>query len=183
MPYWQSKIYIYFILLSKKIQIIHQDLIRMDKVIHFMWIPSHKKILANEVADRLAKNGANKSTYDFIELCYEDIKLFSKNLILKNWENKWEKMENNFLKRIKPNITPLLKHKYNNRREQTIIGHCFFSHGFLINREAPPWCITCDRRIDVSHILVDYPLYNTNRLKYKLENKIIRDILSDMDCN
>ena len=45
-------------------------------------------------------------------------------------------IENNFLKRIKPNITSLLKHKYNSRGEQTIItrlriGHCFFSHGFF----------------------------------------------------
>ena len=68
----------------------------MDKEIHFMWIPSHKKILGNEEADRLAKKRANKSTYNFIELCYEDIKLFSKNLTLKNWENEWEKSENTF---------------------------------------------------------------------------------------
>ena len=89
----------------------------MDQEIHFMWIPSHKKILGNGEPDRLAKKEAKKSTYDFFGLSYEDIKLFSKNLILKNWEKEWEKIGNNFLKRIQPNITPLLKHKYNNRRK------------------------------------------------------------------
>ena len=69
-----------------------------------MCIHSYKKILGNEKADRLAKKGANKSTYDFTELCYEDITLFSKNLIRKNWQNEWEEIENNFLKRIKPKL-------------------------------------------------------------------------------
>ena len=35
------------------------------------------------------------------------------------------------------------------------IGHTFFTHGWILRREDPPWCSECKCQITVVHLLVE----------------------------
>lgn len=168
--------------LIQTIQTLHDDLVKDGKKIVFVWVPSHKNIVGNDIADRFAKLGASKESPDFLTTFYEDNKTHVRKLILSNWESSWTNAEGNALRTVKNNVFPLFKYD-RCRREQVIltrlrIGHCFFNKGHLINRQTPPWCLKCSVPITVAHVLTECPLYQQERLKNGLVNKGVDTILT-----
>lgn len=171
--------------LVQKILHLLDILVGEGKKIYFVWIPGHQGICGNEAVDLLAKKGAHKSNVDLTECYSEDLNKFIKQGILKNWRNEWDDIKNNHLKIVYPKICPLERSDLCRKKQVIIsrlrIGHTYFSHGFLLRRENPPWCISCHRKIDVSHILIDCPLYEEHRKKCNLRNKSLTDILSNQE--
>ena len=48
----------------------------------------------------------------------------------------------------------------NTRKEDTVlnrlhIGHSYFTHSFLLKKEEPPVCVTCNTNTTVKHILIE----------------------------
>ena len=91
--------------------------------------------------------------------------------------------DNAILKRVKPNICPLSTYDMPRRMQIKLIhpqiGHCFFSHGFLILRENTPWCGLCNSRITLDHVLIEFPLYSAARVKFNIGNTPILNFLGN----
>jgi hypothetical protein len=43
------------------------------------------------------------------------------------------------------------------------IGHTFLTHSFLISKDQPPICNTCQTRITISHIFKECPIHEPTR--------------------
>lgn len=172
--------------LVQRIQVLYRNFIINGGDAYFMWVPSHCNILGNEEVDCLAKKGASKSSFDFIEVFYDDLRNYTKKKSLDRWKGDWEHLKNNKLREIKPHIIPSNKILMSRKEHMILvrlrIGHCLFSHGHLISRRDPLWCAPCDRPYTVRHVLIDCPHFGPARTKFGLENKSLGAILFDEEC-
>lgn len=51
------------------------------------------------------------------------------------------------------------------------IGHARLGHGYLMNRDSQPTCISCRVRISVKHILSESLAYYEDRREFRIEGK------------
>eukprot|EP00102_Acyrthosiphon_pisum_P009837 XP_003248683.1 PREDICTED: uncharacterized protein LOC100573436 [Acyrthosiphon pisum] len=63
------------------------------------------------------------------------------------------------------------------RKEETVlnrlrIGHTRITHGFLMAREDPPICQTCETALTVKHIIADCLRYNQERADHTISNHL-----------
>lgn len=163
-----------------------------SKDIYLLWVPSHVNIEGNEEADKIAKTGLTFYTIDENNnfLIHSDYTRQIKTFIYKNWEEEWERTQNNKLRSILIKPTKKFKNMGLNRKDrQTItrlrIGHTNLTHKYLMEKTSPPIC-SCDSNINLSvkHLfecinfsqqIVKYKINNINCLK-DLENidKVIK---------
>ena len=66
----------------------------------------------------------------------------------------------NKLHDILPKLSDKLLTFCNTRKEDTVlnrllIGHSDFTHSFLLTKEEPPVCVTCNTTITVKHTLIE----------------------------
>lgn len=64
-----------------------------------------------------------------------------------------------------------------NRKHQVIltrlrIGHTNYIHIYLIQKEEPKKCETCNTDITIKHILIDRPKYRDKRRQHKITNDL-----------
>ena len=72
-----------------------------------------------------------------------------------------------------------------NRRYEIVlgrlrIGHCRFTHQFLLAGSNPPVCDYCQVALTVEHILVDCLKYRQQRNRFGLEGKPIGALLGEL---
>lgn len=157
--------------------------------ISFCWIPSHVGILGNDRADRAAKDALNLSHSNF-KIPYSDYKTCIKSQLNNTWQKRWDDLDSNKLREIKPKIGPS-KQITHNRKENTIltrlrIGHTRITHSFLLNNEIQPLCVACDAAFTVKHFLlhcIDLDLIRQNHFNvpnlYDLFGNVnVRDIIN-----
>ncbi|GBM16214.1 hypothetical protein AVEN_172986-1 [Araneus ventricosus] len=142
---------------------IHDKLGARGFTILFCWIPAHVGIDGNEQADMAAKMA---STLFNTTVPVNDLKKFIKNHCHSNWQSQWNNEMQNKLHAIKPTVQDWKS--FNNRKRDTIltrlrIGHTRFTHRHLLLGEVPPTCPNCDCTTSVSHILIECPLFNSQR--------------------
>lgn len=142
------------------VQDIQQELNRVGPQIKFLWVPSHKGIYGNELADQYAK----ESLADPISEIYtplNNLKSYAKRRNIEMWQEIWKDTKDNKLRNIKED-TIKWKYKFKFNRQQKIvlnrlmIGHCNITHKHIFNREPPPQCQHCTHNpiLTVEHILV-----------------------------
>ena len=83
----------------------------------------------------------------------------------------------NKLHDILPKLSDKLLTFCNTRKEDTVlnrlhIGHCYFTHSFLLKKEEPPVCVACNTAITVKHILVELADSLEVRKKYFEERSL-----------
>lgn len=145
---------------------IHNIISSTQKVIEFMWVPSHTGIPGNEKADTLAKEAISSiSSSSITTLPYQDIKRTINAHTTNMWQTSWDEIPmSNKLKSIKKKVTKW--HPQNNipRRSEIIntrtrIGHTNLTHIHIIKREEHPLCSQCNVPLSIKHIVLDCPLH------------------------
>ncbi|XP_025423827.1 uncharacterized protein LOC112693116 [Sipha flava] len=152
-------------------------------IIQIIWIPSHTNIIGNERADKLAKEAiVSPNAIQCQVYSIADIKQIIKKTILNIWQNEW-KSSNTKLNEIKNHILPWPNNTLTRKEEVVInrlrIGHTRLTHAFLMKKEDPPICPTCNDPMTVKHIINDCRKYELQRQKYNLTNHIAENLNID----
>ncbi|XP_063601635.1 uncharacterized protein LOC134777703 [Penaeus indicus] len=162
--------------------------------IMIQWIPAHKNIKGNEIADLAAKTAHNiNETFNITKDISNVIKEI-KNKSLKNWEEYLTNAlntKNYYLKNTSPQ--PWTRSK--NRKLDTCITRIKTKHTRLkhhlhrIKIETDPFCRWClNQEETVEHIFLHCPRFNSNRVvllealkKIKISNPNVKQLITGED--
>ena len=120
--------------------IIRPTVSEQHKLLEFCWIPSHKGIRGNEIADQLAKQALNGPPTSQYKVPFTDkfpqIKAFVKNEWQQYWITHGHELQNKLFA-FMPDIGEYDVSKLN-RKEQVLIhrihiGHTRLTHSYLMN--------------------------------------------------
>ena len=180
--------------LVKQIQNLLIRIANNNKQVRLCWVPAHVNIPGNEAADKLAKEGALSAQPPALyKNYYKDYYPILKKNVADRWQNEWE-----FTSSIRPNKLRTLKSTTkdwasssipgNRLLERSIcrlrIGHCHFSHKYLMERGEPPECENCSCPLTVDHVLRECPQYQNSRSSiFGPIQPTLQMILSEEDPN
>ena len=171
---------IYFPLLCEILEECHK-LYNTQKVVTFVWVPSHIGILGNEEADKAAKAALNQSIAA-MKIPFSDLKQNVTQHLKLKWQEHWSNQAFNKLLPIKPILGPNKYGNITNRRERALlsrlrIGHTYLTHSWLLRRENNPVCVDCQSLLTVEHILISCPRHQMSRSKF-FTNSSLHEILN-----
>lgn len=158
--------------------------------ISFCWIPSHKGIKGNELADQLAKNSNSAEILPILN--HKDIKISYKKSVYNSWDTKWKLFPpNQFkLREIKDSIVPWNSSNRKSHKEEVVltrlrIGHSFLTHSFLMNKCDPALCSFCSlTTLTIKHLLIECTSNTIRILKHKYNfGDSLQEALGDNDNN
>ena len=166
--------------IQENIHILH----RRNIEVSFCWSPGHVGIKGNELADRYAKAAVTDNSAKTNKCYYKDIKSYFNKILNENWNQKWNSVQRNKLRVIKPNIYPWETATQKSRRDEVVlcrlrIGHTRLTHGYLMAKEDPPQCEMCNTNITIKHLLLSCQKYTNLRLKYFGSSPKLEIILGD----
>ncbi|XP_031328755.1 uncharacterized protein LOC116159809 [Photinus pyralis] len=166
------------------VQEIRRKIDNLSNSIIFLYTPSHIGIPGNEDADRTAKEATTQNTPITDLFLPNDLKNQFRKIINNQWQEKWNPTDTH-LKQVKPLTQPTLPIP-TKRRSQVIInrlrlGHTRMTHRFLITREDPPSCDTCQTRLTVEHLLFRCPDYTAQRNMLYSSNTNSLKALTDIE--
>ena len=165
-------------------QQIIQTLSSTGKTIILCWIPSHSNIHKNILADEAARISLTTSPIPNIPIPLSDLKTYNKTLLLESFQHHWNLVPStNKLKLIKNTTIPWKTSSQTIRRNEIILcrlrtGHSSLTHGYILNKQLPPLCDSCNTPVSIKHILIDCPKFQAQRNIY-FPNETIETILSD----
>ena len=125
-------------------------------------------ISGNERADSAAKAALQKDVFDCL-ISYTDAYQYISQYVCDLWQSEWDTAVNNKLHAIKPLIGQQSSAYRSERRDEVVfsrlkLGHSYLAHSYLLKGEPPPECATYNRRLTISHILVNCLEYDFFRL-------------------
>lgn len=164
---------------------LHHSSISKGSTVDLVWIPSHVGIRGNEDADKIAKTAANDG--DFIPLAFSisELKFLHMSTIKSGIQAEWEVTgDSNKLYECKPQFFQVSVARSLSRSEEVIwnrlrLGHCYFTHSFLLKGDPPPNCSHCGNQLTVYHLLIECPSFNNLRQSLGLNG----DLASVLDAN
>ena len=155
-------------LILEILEFLHQ-LLRLDYCITFVWVPSHIGIAGNTAADATAKAALCLQVSNS-KVPYSDFKPLITAHANKMWQQLWDTEINNKLHKIQPIIKPSNLYKLPRRDEVIIhrlrLGHTHLTHSYLLKRELPPVCESCQLPLTVEHILLSCSHHCAIRKRY-----------------
>ncbi|XP_074038524.1 uncharacterized protein [Leptinotarsa decemlineata] len=168
-----SKIYTHHVLVN----MIKEEMNQLDnRKVTLLWVPSHIGISGNDIADKLAREAVEYPACNLsVKALLMDLKSYFHCKIVEMWNYHWSQ-EPSKLKEIKATLYPW-NNKATNRFHQVIItrlrlGHTRLTHEYLLRKEPPPKCFTCEVLVIVKHVLEECPLFTVERLNNKIPSKL-----------
>ena len=76
---------------------------QVNKNVSFLWVPSHFGIIGNELADKAARQSADKQSIDNISIRHHNLRLVFEEAIHRTWQMEWKVTESK-LKIVKPDV-------------------------------------------------------------------------------
>ncbi len=130
--------------------------------IKLLWIPSHRGIAGNELADTAAKTASSIRPLQLEPVPAIDLQSFIFDHIQDKWAQYWREISPaNKLRAIKEDTRKWLPSSISRREEVSLrrlrLGHTSPTHSFLLKKEPRPSCPKCNAPFTVSHILVECP--------------------------
>ena len=150
------------------IQKIHDKISSSIKKYNFCWVPSHLGIGGNEKADRAARGVINGTEVENVQITRDDMKMYIWKKIRARWKMEWTSVRNNKLREIKE-TTAATKTSSSACRSWEVqlarlrLGHCKFSHQYLLEGDHQPYCNSCIVPLTVKHVLLECPDYQLER--------------------
>ena len=172
------------------VQIIMRFLVflhNVHKTVIFCWLPSHMGISGNERADSAAKAALQKDVSDCL-ISYTDADQYRSQYVRDLWQSEWDTAVNNKLHATKPLIGEQPSAYRSILRDEVVLsrlklGHSYLTHSYLLKGEPPPECVTCNRLLAMSHILLDCIEYDFFRLILFENNFTLTDIFNNASPN
>ena len=110
---------------------------------------------------------------------FSDLKLLSAKYIHQVWQKEWDEaiIVSSKLHGILPKLSDKLLTFCNTRKEDTVlnrlhIGHSYFTYSFLLKKEEPPVCVTCNTATTVKRTLIECVDLVRVRKKYFQERSV-----------
>lgn len=156
------------------------------------WVPGHVDVLGNEEADKQAKLAATSDGGCLnLGVPCRDLYPSIKGALMRSWQGKWTETTENKMREIKPTVRPWPSSSCRDRRMEVVlcrlrIGHTLLTHGYLMERGPPPYCMDCIVPLTVKHIIAECPNFLAERRAQfpRLQNQdptqILRDILAEL---
>ena len=162
------------------------------RCVKFCWSPGHIGIGGNEQADTMAKNSIRQNVRP-CSLFYRNYFSAAYKILYRKFQNRWDDLDNNKLRLIKPSLSKWSSSFQPHRKDEVQlcrlrIGHTFFTHSYLMNKDPIPVCPFCnDHTASIRHIFTSCG--GTYRLRRQLfpnsirlnEDERLKYILSDSD--
>lgn len=159
------------------------------------WIPAHKGIMGNEIADLLAKQGSENQNQLEIKIPIEEMNTIIKKKLYNEWEIEFQQLTLNkgtYHKNIIQNISmkPWFQTSTLNSKNIKTISRLRTGHAFnkkylhMIGKEHSPYCLVCNEIENNLHIIKNCQIYDNIRNKYQLlTNKNLDQILIEKNDN
>ncbi|XP_076546328.1 uncharacterized protein LOC143305685 [Osmia lignaria lignaria] len=166
------------------IQELYNDLINSGKTTIIAWIPAHKGIYGNEMADlgdkmattlRPNNHAIYNSTLDITNHIGSSCEL--------EWNKSWKNYKASPLHKSINNFYDLKTNSEFNRKEQVAItrirsGHTRLTHACILNGGPRMVCEVCNVMLSIDHIITKCDKYNLGRLKFNIEDDLKNSLVS-----
>ena len=152
----------------------------------FCWVPSHVGIEGNELADKAAKEAIDQTRIQTQEIPVADVKSFIKRKVYEKWRTQWERktVDQVKLKEFCPTFKTTPVNFGLSRRDawkvtRLRIGHTRITDSYKLVGGDVPWCIACEERVTVKHILMTCGNNARIRMQYYDHTEVsFHDLLS-----
>lgn len=135
----------------------------------FMYVPAHVGIHGNEMADFEAKKATQMDEPSHPWITVNTCKAWIKSHVNTLRQQAWNEVPaENKLKSHKQDLSIERRYLLGKRHEDTVItrlriGHTRLTHTYLMTRDDPPMCETCQEQVTVNHILTKCAKYSSER--------------------
>ena len=150
-----------------RIRILYHKLFNEGWVVWILWIPSHVDIAGNEMADKYANEGRNKTKIIDIKLGYKETKSFiNKKVNSEIYQPSYEENDHEKIKEFRK-IFPKINSKIPLDEKYILLNRCRAGVTTFDRTGTDLYCRKCKTNLTIKHCIKDCRLFDRSRLEIK----------------